>query len=447
LLEHLLYSSATLTGRTPPKVRPEQAEGLLGGLSLYRRLLVSLRSKAVSKKLLARIASETSGTLFVRLAAYSLAQRWSWQGSGFAADAWLTAAEALRGSEPELAAGAMASAARVYASRGKYPAAASIYQRLYREFPGAPAPDAWVRNAMTGAGGGQAAFELLWGRWRRAAMKRGEVEDWIAVVQAAAALGRPQDADRAVVALVRKEYDSVALAERAVAVVWGAGRGDEALGLARRVRDSGIRSASLLGLLSSILESRGRLGEAADALEEAAESDPDARRSLADLRTDYHRLVDLNLRAAQGEGSEGLERRVDRALDFAREWREIDPVNPEREKNIARRLYALGKDDFAWRTLSTILDMQPGQGKSHAAVAEVLQGEGRLAAAEVEWRRAVALDAEDPTWSLRLAQLMALRGQKDQAIEILKSLEKGRWNDRFSQILREARSLRTSLQQ
>ncbi|MBZ0233040.1 MAG: tetratricopeptide repeat protein [Deltaproteobacteria bacterium] len=111
----------------------------------------------------------------------------------------------------------------------------------------------------------------------------------------------------------------------------------------------------------------------------------------------------------------------------------VEPLDhAPRERVLGELLIALGEDEEAWRYLSTPIDLAPREGASFQVAAEVLQRQGKLDQALGLWWRAYAIDATNPTWLQRAAQVELALGQKDKAKATLTKIARGAWHQRWS---------------
>jgi tetratricopeptide (TPR) repeat protein len=197
-----------------------------------------------------------------------------------------------------------------------------------------------------------------------------------------------------------------------------------------------------------LAEQQGQLEHAAIALERAIdrvlESDG---MSLAELRGGFTHLLELRGRLAQPLTAAPSEREaaLARALAVADRWRIEDPDNAEIDRLCAELLWSLGRDDDAWRQLSSTLDRHAAEGEALAWLADALERGGDLEHAETVWARAIAVEPTDPLHRLRRAQNLRAAGQIDEARALLDQVIAGDWQPRFGFAVAQARALLNEL--
>ncbi len=288
-----------------------------------------------------------------------------------------------------------------------------------------------ARSIVVSSARGEVGWQLAMTAWKQRVVAGGSFEHLMAFASAAAMNPASSDLDEALdrAAAVAPDADSVA------AVV----------GLANQVRHfdkaraalDGARTrfpgnARLLRLASVVAEQSGDPRGAADLFTEALKAEVDQPIALSQLRADYSRVIGLYGQVAKSAA--GAERQVarDAAVAAGRDWRAIDPDFAARERAIGELLASLGEDDESWRYLSTPIDQAPREGSSFQGAAEALERQGKLDQALGLWWRAFAIDATNPTWLQRAAQLELALGHKDKAHETLTRIARGTWHQRWS---------------
>jgi tetratricopeptide (TPR) repeat protein len=259
----------------------------------------------------------------------------------------------------------------------------------------------------------------------------GNFEHVMAFLQAAAFNPASGDLDIALdrAALIAPDADAVATI---VTIATQHGKFDKARATLDGARARFPGDPRLLRLASVVAEQAGDVRVAADLFTQAMKADADTPIALSQLRADYNRVISLYGQVAKV--SAGAERQVarDAAIAAGRDWRAIDPDHAPRERVLGELLIALGEEEEGWRYLSTPIDLAPREGSSFQVAAEVLERQGKLDKALGLWWRAYAIDATNPTWLQRAAQLELALGQKDKAKATLEKIARGDWHQRWA---------------
>jgi predicted Zn-dependent protease len=136
---------------------------------------------------------------------------------------------------------------------------------------------------------------------------------------------------------------------------------------------------------------------------------------------------------------------IEAALAVANRWRADDPDNPRIDELAAKLLYSHQLPDAAWRQLSSISERHPSDGAAHARVAALLAHESDLDAANRALTLAIAAEPTNPTWLLQRAQNFIAADDPTRAEADLKAIADGDWQDRFANVVYEAKSLESYL--
>jgi tetratricopeptide (TPR) repeat protein len=217
-----------------------------------------------------------------------------------------------------------------------------------------------------------------------------------------------------------------------IAVANQQGRWDRARTLLDAARTRFPTDAGVLRMSSVVAEQTGDARGAAELFDQAMRAGADAPIALSQLRADYTRLISLRGNVARGSSGSDRQRARDAFVAAGHDWRAIDPDHAARERLLGELLIALGEDSEGWRYLSTPIDQAPREGSSFQGAAEVLERNHKLDQALGLWWRAFAIDATNPTWLQRAAQLELALGQTDKAKETLTRIARGTWHQRWS---------------
>lgn len=142
---------------------------------------------------------------------------------------------------------------------------------------------------------------------------------------------------------------------------------------------------------------------------------------------EYKRAIELNPGLARAHhwyaGYLTYVGRFDEAIAEAKRARELDPLSLPVNNALAGRLLAAGQDDAAMLVLRDTLQMDPGFAPAHATLGWAYLQAGEQQPALSEFRQAVELSGNhDPDMLLDLGFAYAVTGERQKALEILKTL-------------------------
>ncbi len=293
-----------------------------------------------------------------------------------------------------------------------------------------PVIDWNARNSVVSSARGEVGWNLAMNAWKTRVVAGGNFAHVMAYASAAA-MSPGSDVDGALdrAAALAPDADSILAV---IGIANRQARYDRARTLLDAARARFPQDASLLRMSSALAEQTGDLRAAADLFEEALRADADRPIALSQLRADYARIIAL--RGQLAHNASGADRQAfrDAFLAAGRDWRAIDPDHAARERQLGELLLSLGEDGEGWRYLSTPIDQAPREGSSFQGAAEVLERNGKLDQALGLWWRAYAIDATNPTWLQRAAQLELALGRTDKARETLTRIARGDWHQRWS---------------
>jgi ferric-dicitrate binding protein FerR (iron transport regulator) len=295
---------------------------------------------------------------------------------------------------------------------------------------------------------GHAGWRLQWSRWRDAVARSSDATQLIAFIAAANQLNEPGEVRRVLAAAALDHLDLETTAPLILQLVQ-TGLLGEAEHILRPLLADAPAAPDLLTLAALLAEHQGRLGDAADLAERALAAHEQL--PLAQLRTTYRHILELRARDAiirpvpgdmpQDSGRSPL----DRALDLAARWRAEDPDNAEIDERCAALLFALGQPAEAIRHLASISERHPAEGDAHAKIANLLEREGRFADADRSWQHAIAVEPTNPAWLIGRANNHLATDDPTTARALVEQVVTGKWQDRFSVNVEEARALATRL--
>lgn len=96
----------------------------------------------------------------------------------------------------------------------------------------------------------------------------------------------------------------------------------------------------------------------------------------------------------------------------------------------------------AERAATSIVEVAVEESSSHAALAELREGQENWSAAIQHWRRAASLKTEEPHALVRLTQAQLQAGRKQDAVATFRKLRTTKWDDRFEELPAQIRKLR-----
>jgi Flp pilus assembly protein TadD len=422
---------------------------LVGMLASYRGLLRTIESsydyysdygaRGPSRKRIEAFAHDYGYPQFRYLAVWQYARYFQWQDPKGTVALWDSLAEL-----PEWRTLARIGAAQAFYAAGKYDDAAERYERAFHEAQEAgetPIVDYTMHSAFQASPRGEAGWRLFWTRYRAQVIKSGDPRALAAYLRSTMVTGETADLGAAIGAFRGKKIDDRDTALELADLLGALGRTDDAWTIVRPlVDDRDDADGELLEKASFIAEEEGRVLAAARYEERAMKLRETEAIPLETLRDEYRRLFSLRARLAQSlDSGADAEASVAAALAVAAKWRRDDPDNSEIDTTAARLLYALGRSDDAWRQLATTIERHPAEGQAYADVAGALENEGNLDQADRVWSRAVRVEPTNPTWLLHRAENLTALGDERQARTLLTTITAGKWQDRFSAIVYQAK--------
>lgn len=442
---------AYLSASTPDalaRLSDKQGSTLIGLVSLYRSILLDTETSSTKnvKKKIDQLATRFPEATFFRYAAVRLsAERVRWTDDKLALSYWDT----LTG-DRELGFIADRQSVDIMMGLGKRKEAS---ERAVRAFEGAIDNgtglqlDWQMRYAVT-EGRGQVGLDVLIARWRNAVATRGNADQVLGLVRTFVDPygGQPQPGFDLGAVLRRLDAAPDTEDEHRLKVA-------SLLVAGRRLPEAKTVLASMLTrddvdlraleLSANIAEQEGDLDRAAALLDRLLRETASQSMELEVVRAWYSRLLDLHLRRA-GLGSGNADAKVSEALAVAARWRRDDPENSDIDERCAFALFRMGRDADARRSLTSIIDRRPAEGASWSRVARVLEQQGDLEGALAAYRRASTVEPTNPTWSLSHAQALLARdkpGDRAEARALLQTIAKGKYQDRFMNVVYSAKSL------
>ncbi|MHC5019326.1 MAG: tetratricopeptide repeat protein, partial [Planctomycetota bacterium] len=107
--------------------------------------------------------------------------------------------------------------------------------------------------------------------------------------------------------------------------------------------------------------------------------------------------------------------------------------------DLAERYGKLKDDVAAERARTTMIEMQPNESESHAALAAIRLAQGRPTDAVHHWQRVVAIRSDEPAGYFGLADALAASKAVDEARTVLQGVLGRAWEERFGDVHARAR--------
>ncbi len=293
-----------------------------------------------------------------------------------------------------------------------------------------PMIDGSARNVVVASARGEVGWQLAMAAWKQRVLGAGSYDHVMAFAAAAALTPASGDLDQALdrAAAVAGDADELAAV---VTLASQYGRHERARATLDLARGRFPGDPRMLRLASAVAEQSGDVRLAAELFAQVMAAEADRPAPLSSLRADFTRLIGLHAQRARATAGADRQAARDAALAAGRDWRAIDPDFAGRERVLGELLLTLGEAEEGWRYLSTPIDLAPREGASFQVAAEALERHGQLEQALGLWWRAFAIDATNPTWLQRAAQLELALGQKDKARETLTRIARGEWHQRW----------------
>lgn len=410
-----------------------RSDGLVATLAAHRSLLQAIErgSYPAARAAFDRVLDRHPSELLGMVAARRLAQTFYWQNPD-AITALDRVAVGRWRNQARLEAAQFAGYVRGY-GRTARPDAGDRWVALLEDVElSAPPPaiDGNARAQVVASARGEVGWNLAMAAWKQRVLAAGDYDHVMAFARAAR-LGPSDDVDAALDRALTLAGDDADALHGVVIEAFAAGRVDRARTLLTTARARQPRSAPLILLASQFAEQQGDYPEAARLLTESMKAEGDGPVALSALRVEYGRLIRLYAGSAKAATGPARDQAVDAALAAGRDWRALDPDAAGRERQLGELLFAVGRDDEGWRYLSTPIDLAPREGPSFQGAAEVLESQGKLERALGLWRRAFAIDATNPTWLMRAAQVELALGRTADAQATIARINDRTWHNRF----------------
>ncbi|PJB33761.1 MAG: hypothetical protein CO108_30130 [Deltaproteobacteria bacterium CG_4_9_14_3_um_filter_63_12] len=454
VLSYLLASLQLRSNTRKPMTALAGSEpSLVNLLASYRDTLYELdyaRNRPIeAARGIKRFAAAHPYPSFLFVLAYQFAARWQWNSPDAALQTW-----ALLATFDEWSERAALETIRVLNSRGRYDEASEASEALFAKMSErgqTPSADYAYYQAYIYSSRGQAGWKRFWAQWQERAVTSGTSASIVGVFNMAMMCGLSADLDGFLLKLPLERLQDASLALPLASASASLGRADLAWTLVQP-HLAGLSAADdqahigLLALASIVAERVGRNEEAVDTLERLLAALDGSVMTLAELRQSYSRLLRLrvNLVATRLAPAQRAEA-VNLAIRTAHEWRGQDPDNAEIDRTIASMLYSLGDTERGWRELSNLIERHPADGFSYGEVASVLEQEGELGHASDLWETASQVEPTNPTWLLAWSNNLVTRGEVAAAAALLDRIAQGKWQDRFSNVLRQAQESKRRL--
>lgn len=433
LARYLAAGRAYRKARRADRLTPATDHGLVGALWSLRALEAQLAA-GDAKAALDTLEAMGDRALTLRLVgAWLVGQRWDATPEQ-TVRAWQAVAV---GDYKNVA---LAAAAQFLARRGHAEIAADVYAKLVSELDldALPPQLTIAPYQMTSSRRGVAGFQLLYATWRDRVLAGTSLSHVLALLPQAAR--HPSDLVRL---LARAEELAAGDPDRTLAVARAGKRYDQPAFAQRLLEPLLARSPTreVYQLAAWLAQSQGRHADALAYLEKAQEVAADEAVDLATVRGELREILQLARLVALGSTGAARDQAVERALEWARRWRLVDPQNTEIDRLLGDFMIAIGDHAGAWRQLSSMIERDPWSSAGYVAVAEAFEQQGRVADALPLWQQAIVIDQTNPTPRLRKAQALLALGQTAEGEALLEQVATGKWHDMWATVVYRAKRL------
>jgi len=152
----------------------------------------------------------------------------------------------------------------------------------------------------------------------------------------------------------------------------------------------------------------------------------------------HYQTLAESLATLKAEMPRGLLAKVIRSTD---RWRLMDGESAEPCMMAGKIFHTLGLNDLAWDYWTTPIDLHPAESKAWLDLAQTLQSAGDLNRADRAYVLAFEAEPTNPEILWKRAQNLVRQEQGDRARELYRRIAEGQWQERFSGIAEQARSL------
>lgn len=327
-------------------------------------------------------------------------------------------------------------------SRGKYDDAADVAAKLVAELDldAAPADVASVQYSVQYSRRGQAGWQLMYAMWRDRVLAGRSFDHLVAFLPAAnqhvgdtpRVLSRAlevagNDRDRKLtVARLAIQYGQALLAEQIIEPML-----------------TQSPSYELYQLAASQQLAMSHPEKALELYEKAQDAGRDEEVDIATVRNELSQILNLCRQLALQGTSAYRDKYVARALQWASQWRAIDPDNTSIDRQMAELMFGIGNTGGAWRQLSSVIERDPWSGQSYATVATAFEQQGKVAEAVDLWQQAIVIDQTNPTHRIRKAQALIALGRNAEAETILREITTQKWHSMWSGTVSQAQAMLT----
>jgi tetratricopeptide (TPR) repeat protein len=417
----------------PDRLVPATREGQLGALWSLRYVHALLAAE--KPKLAADEALQTPAFTLRLIAAMLIGQRYNTE----IADVTRVWESVATGPYKNLARQQLAQS--LY-SHGKYEDAANMVAKLVADLDvdAAPADVAALQYAVSYSRRGQAGWQLTYATWRDRVLASKSFDHLVAFLPAAnqhvgdapRVLSRAlevagNDRDRKLlVARLAIQYNQALLAEQII---------DPLLAQSP--------TYELYQLAASQQLAMSHPEKALELYEKAQDAGRDDEVDIGTVRSELSQIINLCRQLALQGTAANRDKYVARALQWAAQWRAIDPDNTTIDRQMADLLFAVGNTQGAWRELSSVIERDPWSGQSYATVATAFEQQGKVAEAVDLWQQAIVIDQTNPTHRMRKAQALIALGRNAEGEAILRDITQQRWHSMWSGTVAQAQAMLT----
>jgi predicted Zn-dependent protease len=200
--------------------------------------------------------------------------------------------------------------------------------------------------------------------------------------------------------------------------------------LDKQCAENGLQNPIVRKAVGQVYAERQQYARAIAQLKLASEVQPN------DAET-YKQLIDCYDK--QGDKAGAIELLL-RAVQLSR--RDINLY-----QDLGKRYESLGNGKETERAFTSIVEVQPNESESHAALGEIRQGQNRWSDAADCWRQVAKIRALEPTGLQKLAAAQIQLRQWAEADETIRKLETTGWPTRFQNMNWQIQQLRRDLEE
>ena len=335
---------------------------------------------------------------------------------------------------------ARANAVMALGNRGAYDEAADMLALMIDDLDLAALPPSLPSGpyAIQQSRRGSAGWQMLWTRWRDRVLASTSYDHVLSLAMGAQL--QPAEVTQVFARAILLAGDDADRLLEIANLALGRALLPTADSLVQRMLKKHETDA-LHQLAARIALQQGRTADALAHLEAAQRAGANEPVSIATVRAELAQIISTAKQLALQSTGADLDRAVERAMTWGAKWRAIDPGNPDIDRSLGELQLAVGNTAEAWRQLSGVIERAPMSGNGYITVAEVFEGQGRVAEALDYWQQAIVIEQTNPTPRVRKAQALIALGRTAEGDALLEQVVKGTWHDMWIGQVYQAKSL------